>query len=321
MSLLEVCNLRTFFFTLTGVVKAVDRVSFTLQRDEAVGLAGESGCGKSTTALSLMRLIKPPGKIVGGTILFNQQDVLGKTREEMDEIRWKCISYIPQAAMNALDPVHTVGKQIREAILAHEKIPEREANGRASELMALVGLDPVRLQSYPHELSGGMRQRAIIAMALSCNPNLVIADEPTTALDVVVQRQILRLIDRLRSRLGLSLLLITHDLSVIAETCDKTAIMYAGKIVENASTSRLFSRPLHPYTQGLIKSVPSIAGPKGKLSSIPGFPPSLVDPPHGCRFCERCPYAQPVCTKEEPELRSIEKDHLAACHFAEDFLQ
>jgi oligopeptide/dipeptide ABC transporter ATP-binding protein len=267
-----------------------------------------------------MRLIKPPGKIVSGSIIFDQQDILAKTREELDKIRWKRISYIPQAAMNALDPVQNIGRQIVEALLAHEDYSRQDALLRASELLSSVGLDSSRLRAYPHELSGGMRQRATIAMAIACNPDLAIADEPTTALDVVVQRQILQLLGQLRSKLDLSLILISHDLSVIAETCDRVCIMYAGEIVENAAALTLFKKPLHPYTQGLIKAVPSVVGVKQKLHWIPGFPPSLIDPAEACRFRDRCPYAQEICSKERPKLREVEPDHFVACHFASDFL-
>lgn len=317
MALLEVNELRTYFSSSRGTVRAVDGVSFSLDRGQALGLAGESACGKTTTALSLLRLIKFPGRIVSGSVIFDNEDLLSKTREALDKMRWKRISYIPQAAMNGLDPVQNVGRQIVEAIVTHEEVSKQRAWDRASELLTSVGLDSARLRSYPHEFSGGMRQRAIIAMAIACNPDLLIADEPTTALDVVVQRQILQLLAELKSKLGISLILISHDLSVIAEVCDRVCIMYAGEVVENASALNLFKNPLHPYTQGLIRAVPSVLGAKQKLQSIPGYPPSLIDPVEACRFRERCPYAQERCSKERPRLREIEKGHFAACHFAE----
>jgi oligopeptide/dipeptide ABC transporter ATP-binding protein len=317
LALLEVNELRTYFSSSRGTVRAVDGVSFSLDRGQALGLAGESACGKTTTALSLLRLIKFPGRIVSGSVIFDNEDLLSKTREALDKMRWKRISYIPQAAMNGLDPVQNVGRQIVEAIVTHEEVSKQRAWDRASELLTSVGLDSARLRSYPHEFSGGMRQRAIIAMAIACNPDLLIADEPTTALDVVVQRQILQLLAELKSKLGISLILISHDLSVIAEVCDRVCIMYAGEVVENASALNLFKNPLHPYTQGLIRAVPSVLGAKQKLQSIPGYPPSLIDPVEACRFRERCPYAQERCSKERPRLREIEKGHFAACHFAE----
>ncbi|MGQ4832482.1 MAG: ABC transporter ATP-binding protein [Candidatus Asgardarchaeia archaeon] len=317
--LLDIQNLKTYFYTTSGVVKAVDDVSFNLKKGEALGLAGESGCGKTTTAYSIMRLVPHPGKIVGGHIYFNGDDLVPKSEEEMRKIRWKKISIIFQGAMNALNPVFTVGDQIIEAILLHEDVSREEAEDRAAKLFEMVGLPPERLFDYPHEFSGGMRQRAMIAMALACNPELVIADEPTTALDVSIQVQILNLLRDLKERLNLSLIVITHDLSIIAELADRVAIMYAGKIVEISDVMTMYRKPTHPYAFALIKSVPDIESAKTKkLYSIPGNPPNLINPPKGCRFHPRCPFAKPICREKEPPLKEIEKGRFVACHFAEE---
>lgn len=317
--LLDIQNLKTYFYTTSGVVKAVDDVSFNLKKGEALGLAGESGCGKTTTAYSIMRLVPHPGKIVGGHIYFNGDDLVPKSEEEMRKIRWKKISIIFQGAMNALNPVFTVGDQIIEAILLHEDVSREEAEDRAAKLFEMVGLPPERLFDYPHEFSGGMRQRAMIAMALACSPELVIADEPTTALDVSIQVQILNLLRDLKERLNLSLIVITHDLSIIAELADRVAIMYAGKIVEISDVMTMYRKPTHPYAFALIKSVPDIESAKTKkLYSIPGNPPNLINPPKGCRFHPRCPFAKPICREKEPPLKEIEKGRFVACHFAEE---
>ncbi len=319
--LLDVKNLKTYFYTTGGVVKAVDNVSFNLKKGEALGLAGESGCGKTTTAYSIMRLVPHPGRIVGGHIYFNGDDLVAKSEEEMRKIRWKKISIIFQGAMNALNPVFTVGDQIIEAILLHEDVSREEAEDRAAKLFEMVGLPPERLFDYPHEFSGGMRQRAMIAMALACNPELVIADEPTTALDVSIQVQILNLLRDLKERLNLSLIVITHDLSIIAELADRVAIMYAGKIMEISDVVSMYHKPINPYAFALIKSVPDIESAKTKkLYSIPGSPPNLIHPPSGCRFHPRCPFAKPICKEKEPPLREVDKGRLVACHFAEDLM-
>jgi len=316
--LLKIENLRVYYEISEGSVKAVDNVSLEIERGEALGLAGESGCGKSTLALAIMRLLPPEGRIVSGKILFDGIDLLKLPDDRFrKEIRWKRISMVFQGAMNALNPVFRVGDQIVEAILTHEDVSEEEAWERVYELFRMVGLDPSRAKHYPHEFSGGMRQRAMIAMALACNPDLVIADEPTTALDVTIQAQILDLLKELRKKINMAVLLITHDLSVIAETCDKVAIMYAGKIVEWADVKSIFKNPIHPYTRGLIAAIPSIKEKK-KLISIPGFPPNLLNPPTGCRFHPRCSYAKDICSKEEPEMQEIEKGRFVACHFADD---
>lgn len=314
MTLLEVKDLKTYYTTLGGVVKAVDKISFEVEKGEVLGLAGESGCGKTTAGLSILRLLPSAGRIVGGQILLEGRNLVTMEEDEYRKLRWKAISMIFQGAMNALNPVHRIENQIAEAIGVHEDSSKDEALERARELLGLVGIDPDRGKEYPHEYSGGMKQRTMIAMSLICNPKLVIADEPTTALDVMVQAQIMELLKRLSDELALSMIMITHNLPVLAENCQKIAIMYAGKIMEYADVAPIFDSPLHPYTQGLLQALPSIKGVSGKLESIPGAPPNLVDPPQGCRFHPRCPYTFDVCRKEEPELLEIEKKRYAACH-------
>lgn len=320
MPLLDVRNLTTYYRVLRGYVRAVENVSFKVEKREAVGLAGESGCGKTTVALSILRLLPPGGKIVSGEIIFNESLDLTKLDEDYirENIRWKEIAIIFQGAMNALNPVYKIGDQITEAILAHEPTTTKEeALERARKLFELVGLDPNRLDNYPHEFSGGMRQRAMIAMALACNPKLLIADEPGTALDVIVQAQILKLLKEIKDRLGLSMILITHDLSIIVETCEKTAIMYGGKIVEFGDVYSIFKKPLHPYTKGLVSVFPDVKAPKQRMISIPGMPPDLLYPPPGCRFHPRCQYAMPICKKKEPPFEEVEEGHFVACHLVQ----
>ena len=314
MSLLEVKDLKTYFFTQKGPVKAADGVQFMIRKGESFGLAGESGCGKSTTALSIMKLVPPPGQILGGKIIFEGMDITQMNEDEMRDLRWKEISIIFQGAMNALNPVLTVGRQIADGILAHEDVTKDEALERAQKQLELVGIGGERISNYQHEFSGGMRQRVMIAMALACNPKLVIADEPVTALDVIVQRQILSLMNELQRKLHLSTMLITHDLSVIADICDTIAIMYAGKIVEYADVKTVFKHPIHPYTEALIEAYPSVIGKKKSLKSIPGSPPDLLNPPSGCRFYPRCTYARDVCHMDEPRYVEIKKGHSVACH-------
>lgn len=315
MSLLEVKDLKTHYITLRGAVKAVDGVSFKVKKAEAMGLAGESGCGKSTIALSLLRILPSGGKIVGGSILYKGRDIVSLEEEDVRlDIRWKEIAIVFQGAMNALNPVYSVSDQIVEAIALHEKgTRPAEARERAIKLFELVGVDPSRLDNYPHELSGGMRQRAMIAMALACNPSLLIADEPSTALDVIVAAQVLKLMKELKERLELGMILITHDLSIIAETCESVAIMYAGGIVEYGNIVDVFKRPVHPYTQGLIAAFPDIKAQRTRMSSIEGSPPDLLNPPSGCKFHPRCQYAMDICRKKKPESVSVGKDHVAAC--------
>lgn len=320
MSLLNVENLKTYYFTKRGPVKAVDGVSFEVKQGQAMGLAGESGCGKTTVALSIMKILPSRGKIVGGKILFKDLDITKTPEKQMNKIRWKRISLVFQGAMNALDPLYSLGDQIVEAVLTHEpKLDKKEALNRTEELLELVGMERKRIKSYPHELSGGMRQRGLIAMALACNPELLIADEPGTALDVIVQAQVLGLIEDLRKKLNLAMTLITHDLSIIADTCDTAAIMYAGKIVEYASVLDLFEEPLHPYTKGLVQAFPNIKAARTRINSVPGSPPDLLNPPTGCRFHPRCVYAKDICRKQEPPIRKIKKEgHVVACHLYEN---
>jgi len=316
MPLLEVRNLKTYFKIKRGSVKAVDDVSFEVEKGEALGLAGESGCGKTTAALSILRILPTNGMILGGQILFKGFDLVKLTEDEMREnIRWKGISIVFQGAMNALNPVYKIGDQIVEAIMLHEPdVTKEEAYERVGKLFELVGVESSRSVNYPHEFSGGMRQRAMIAMALSCNPALLIADEPGTALDVIVAAQVLKLMTELRRNLNLSMIMISHDLSIIAETCQKTAIMYGGKIAEYADVNNIFGEPLHPYTQGLMGAFPSIKAKKSRMISIPGSPPDLLFPPSACRFHPRCSYAMDICKKEEPKTVEIGKKHYVSCH-------
>ncbi len=315
--LLDVKDLKTYFFTEDGVVQAVDGVTFDIEPGQKVGLVGESGCGKSVTALSIMRLVPdPPGKIVDGQILFEGTDLTKLSPEEMRSIRGSKISMIFQDPLTSLNPVFTVGEQIDEAIMLHQGLEPEEAREKTIEMLELVRIpEPETIADrYPHELSGGMRQRCMIAMALSCRPRLLIADEPTTALDVTIEAQILDLIDDLNKRLGTALLLITHDMGVIAQMCEKVAVMYAGNIVEMADVRTIFSEPLHPYTVGLLGSIPSAAVEKQDLKIIPGSVPNLIDPPSGCRFHPRCDLAMDICRKEKPRLVNVGNGHLVACY-------
>lgn len=316
LMLLQVHDLTTYYKTIRGYVKAVENVNFELQKGESLGLAGESGCGKTTVALSILRILPTNAKILKGKILFDGIDILSLNEEDFREkIRWKGISIVFQGAMNALNPVYTIKDQIVESILLHEKgTSKREAEERAAKLFELVGIDPSRINNYPHEFSGGMRQRAMIAMSLACNPKLVIADEPGTALDVVVAAQVFKLMRELKQKLNLAMILITHDLSIIAELCEKCLIMYAGHGVEYADVHSMFKNPLHPYTQGLIEAFPNIKAERKKIISIPGSPPNLLDPPSGCRFHPRCKYAMEICKKERPALVEVESKHFVACH-------
>ena len=301
------------FSTQAGPVHAVRGASFRLEQGEALGLAGESGCGKTTTALSLMRLLPYNGKIVSGSIRFRGRNLVRLSNLSMRNVRWKDISIVFQGAMNSLNPVQRVGRQIAEPIILHEKVEEDQAMKRVEGLLELVGIPRKRATEYPHEFSGGMRQRAMIAMALACNPKLVIADEPVTALDVMIQAQILELLERLRRDLHLSMILISHDLSVLAETCDRVAIMYAGKIVEVGSKLDVFTDPKHPYTQGLVRAFPDIRGARDMPEAIPGDVPSLIQPPPGCSFHPRCKFAFDRCMKEEPSLAEVSPRRQAAC--------
>ena len=315
-NILEVKNLKTYYSTDSGTAKAVDDVSFSLGRNRTLGIVGESGCGKSVTALSIMRLVPmPPGYFAGGEILWQNQDLLKLSEAQMRELRGNDIAMIFQEPMSSLNPVYTCGYQIIEQILLHREVSGKEAKKEAIEMLRLVGIPnpSERADSYPHELSGGMRQRVMIAMALSCDPALLIADEPTTALDVTVQAQILELIGKLRSDTGMSVILITHDFGVIAELCEDVLVMYASKVVESGSVSRIFSNPLHPYTAGLLRSIPRIGAKKQRLNVIEGNVPIATRLPEGCRFANRCPLADAHCRELEPELKEYEHGHRAAC--------
>ena len=314
--LLQVKNLQTSFFTPEGEVRAIDGVSFEIGEGKTIGLVGESGCGKSVTSLSIMRLIpSPPGKIVGGEIVYRDRDLLRLNNEEMRKIRGNEISMIFQEPMTSLNPVFTIGEQIIEPLRLHRGLAKKAAKERAIDLLREVGIpEPARrFDEYPHQLSGGMRQRVMIAMALACNPQLLIADEPTTALDVTIQAQILDLMRALREELGTSIILITHDLGVIAELADDVIVMYAGQVVERCTVQRLFAEPQHPYTVGLLGSIPRLHLAQERLSAIEGFVPDAAAMPKGCRFNPRCPFAIERCFVEEPGLTPILPSHSAAC--------
>ena len=317
--IIEVKNLKTYFKTDAGVAHAVEDVSFDVYPGETLGIVGESGCGKSVTALSIMRLVaQPPGYYAGGEILFNGESILDMPKNKIQKIRGNKISMIFQEPMTSLNPVFTCGDQIMESIILHQKLSEKEAKEKAIEMLKLVGIPSPerRVEEYPHQLSGGMRQRVMIAMALSCNPSVLIADEPTTALDVTIQAQILELIEKLQKEMGLAVMMITHDLGVIAEICDRVIVMYAGQIQEIATVHELFNNPLHPYTQALMESIPKINQEVDKLKTLPGMVPSLLELGDGCRFCNRfnddeCPCAG---TKENQELIEFQKGHYVRCN-------
>ena len=318
--ILKVEELQTHFFTHSGTVKAVDSVNFTVSQGQTLGIVGESGCGKSVTALSILRLVPdPPGKIVGGKILFEEQNLLELKEHEMRDIRGKKISMIFQEPMTSLDPVFTIGHEIIEAIQVHQGLSKSEARKKALQMLKLVGIPDAekRMNSYPHELSGGMRQRAMIAMAVSCNPALLIADEPTTALDVTIQAQILQLINDMKKQFNTAVMLITHDLGVIAEMSDFVAVMYAGHIVEYTDVFTLFQEPLHPYTQGLNRSIPRLYREDKALDTIKGTVPDLVHLPVGCPFESRCEFAFDRCRTEMPQLIKVAENHLVKCHLME----
>jgi len=297
---------------------AVADVSFTLREGEMLGLVGESGCGKTTLMLSILRLLPQAGRITSGQVLLDGRDLLSLSERQIEEVRWKEISFIFQGAMNALNPVRTIGDQIGEAIVCHNLARSRAWLGeRVRELLELVGIGGGRKDQYPHQYSGGMRQRAMIAMALACNPRIVIADEPTTALDVMIQAQILELLDSLRTRLGLSVILVTHDLGVVAEVCDAVLVMYGGVTAEYADVDTVFNHPQHPYTQQLLGAFPDLTRPKNRLLAIPGYPPRLDALPPGCRFAPRCPAAFDRCHREQPDLHRLDPFHWASCHLVE----
>jgi peptide/nickel transport system ATP-binding protein len=316
-NVLSVENLSTYFTTEKGTAKAVEDVSFSVKKGEMLGLIGESGCGKTTVAQSILRLIEYPGKVVGGKVLLDNKDLVQATEKELEDIRWKEISVIPQSAMNALNPVYTVGDQIIESILLHENVSNKVALQRTKELLELVGIDGERWKSYPHEFSGGMKQRVAIAMALSCNPKLVISDESTTGLDVLTQAQVIALIKKLQRELNLSVILISHDLPMVTAICDRIAIMYAGRIIEWADTQDILEDARHPYARGLLNATPDLAHPDKEIISIPGSVPNLVQPPQGCRFHPRCQFAMDRCKQEVPVLKEVKTGHYSACFLEE----
>lgn len=302
------------YTTRRGPVYAVDSVSFDLARGHSLGLVGESGCGKTSVAISLLKLLPDNAEILNGEILINGTDLVPLSESQVRKYRWRNVAMVFQAAMNSLNPVYTVEEQILEAMRQHlPHLSEAEMRGRVDQLFELVGLDPGIKTEYPHQYSGGMRQRAVIAMSLSCDPDLIIADEPTTALDVIVQDSLLKKIKEVQKRLNMAMIYISHDIAVIAEVSERVGVMYAGKMVELASSEDIFHRPLHPYTMGLMSSFPSIIGKKTDLVTIPGEPPDLLHPPPACRFHPRCPFATEICRTEEPEFKEHLPNHWAAC--------
>lgn len=314
-SIFEIRGLKTQFFTSKGIVPAVDGVDITVRKGEAVGLVGESGCGKSMTAMSVMQLLKKPGRVVDGTIKLNGEDLLKMNKKEINDIRGNRISMIFQEPMTALNPVYTIGKQAMEALMIHQKISKEEAKAKVIDMFAKVGIpEPEkRFSVYPHQLSGGLRQRVMIAMAMICNPELMIADEPTTALDVTIEAQILYLMNQLQKEVGTAVIMITHNLGVVAESCDYVYVMYAGKIMEEAPVKELFKNPLHPYTFGLMNSIPKMTEVKTHLYTIKGMVPNLLNLPQGCRFCPRCDKAMKICTMYQPDLYELEDGHKVRC--------
>ena len=318
MSLLTVSGLRVEFRTAAGPVRAVDGVDLEVPQGSITGLVGESGCGKSTLGRALMGVLPGAGRIAGGTIRFEGTDVLALDERRRRDLRWRRMAFIPQTAMNALDPVQRLSAQMTEVLVARGGLRGPAARERAAALFRLVGLDPTRLRDYPHQFSGGMRQRASIALALALDPALVIADEPVTALDVIVQRQVLDVLRDLQARLGLSMILVTHDMAVVAYACDRVAVMYAGLVIEAGPVAEVLERPLHPYTMGLMHAFPDVHDAAMQLVPIEGAPPSLLHPPPGCRFAPRCPFADARCVAEPPPLRPFGPDHRVACWHAED---
>jgi oligopeptide/dipeptide ABC transporter ATP-binding protein len=316
---LEVRNLSTYFYTDRGIVKAVDDVSFSIEKGKTLGIVGESGCGKSITAMSVMRLISKPGKIVTGEILFSGRDIVRNTEAEMMHIRGNDVSMIFQEPMTSLNPVFTIGEQIAEVVILHQKISKADAYQRAVEMLKLVGIaraDKV-IRDYPHQLSGGMRQRVMIAMALACEPKVLIADEPTTALDVTIQAQILDLMNALKTKTDTAIMLITHDLGVVAEMCEHVVVMYSGKVVEEAAIETIYKHPGHPYTIGLLESIPKLTEDREVLESIEGSVPNPLYLPAGCYFAPRCKFVTDECLKSQPELLEIEPGHKVRCFVAQ----
>jgi len=312
--LLEVTDLEVTYGTSSGDIVAVDGISFTVDRNEIFGLVGESGCGKSTAAQAVLSLLPNNGRVSGGSIAFRGVELTDLERRELNALRWENLALISQGAMNALNPVHRISNQIVEAIQAHRDTSTSEARDRVAELFETVGLDPERMDDYPHQFSGGMKQRAYIAMALALDPDLIIADEPTTALDVIVQDQILKRLKELRDEMGISVIVISHDISVIAETCNRLGVMYSGKLMEYGDLRDIFANPYNPYTLGLQNAFPTLKGEQSDLISIPGSPPDPSDPPDGCRFMTRCPFATMECEDAHPPLERVEDDHYSACY-------
>jgi len=318
MSLLEVDNLNINYETNKGIRKAVDGITFNLDESQSLGLVGESGCGKSTAVKGIIGVQPKNAFIPEGKIRYKGENILDYSENKMNDLRWSEISFVPQAAMDSLNPVYTVKNQFLEVLKSKGNMEKKKAVKRAKNLFKKVGLSEGLLNYYPHQFSGGMKQRAIIALALALKPGLIITDEPVTALDVIVQHQILREVKELRKEFNISLIMITHDISVIAKTCEYIAVMYAGKIVEKGPANKILKEPLHPYTMGLENSFPDITKPDKELISIPGVPPDLINPPSGCRFADRCPFAEDICYSESPELKKIDEDHYSACIHTEN---
>ncbi len=318
--ILKIENLKTYFDTFAGLVKAVDGVSIEVREGETLGLVGESGSGKTVTALSILRIVPRPGKIIDGRITYKGENLLDKTENEMQKVRGKEIGYIFQDPATSLNPVFTIAEQLTEVIRRHQNVTKKEALEQAINLFRLVEIpDPeIKIWNYPHQLSGGMKQRMAVARALSCQPSLLLADEPTTNLDVTIQAQILQLMKNLKDKLGMSMILITHDMGIVAGVADRIAVLYAGRVCEIAETKTIFYNQCHPYTNALLKAVPSLALRKKKLAVIPGNIPNLIKPPSGCRFHPRCEYAKPICSKEIPSLEEVGLEHYVACHRAKE---
>ena len=315
--LLEVTDLSVDYLTDAGDVRAVDRVSFTLDSGEFLGIVGESGCGKSTLLFGVAQLLSPPGEVAGGKVIFHGRDMVRLSPDELRHMRWRDYSVVMQSAMNALNPMKTIGAQFKDTLEAHGSSSTEEIRRRSAEVLNLVGIDAAHLKSYPHQLSGGMRQRAMIAMALLFTPQLVIMDEPTSALDVVAQRSLMSKIKDLQRSLGFAVIFVTHDMSVVSRYSDRVIVMYAGQIAEAAPTDAIFERPSHPYTRGLMNAFPSVRGPRRELAGIPGAPPDLARPPSGCRFAPRCPEVMPACLSRKPELYPVGDAEVRCILYAE----
>jgi peptide/nickel transport system ATP-binding protein len=316
-ALLEVDGLTVEYLTDAADVRAVENVSFSVQAGEFVGIVGESGCGKSTMLFAIAQLLSPPGEIAAGRVIFRGKDMVRLSAGELRHMRWRDYSVVMQSAMNALNPMKSIAAQFKDALRAHERMSNDRITERSAEVLALVGIDPAHLKSYPHQLSGGMRQRAMIAMALLFTPQLVVMDEPTSALDVVAQRSLMTKIRELQEQLGFAVIFVTHDMHVVSRYSDRVLVMYAGQIVESAATEQIFARPQHPYSRGLIEAFPSVTGPRRQLLGIPGSPPDLADPPSGCRFQPRCPVAMEICVDHKPELYDVDEARVRCLLYAE----